>query len=166
MTEAEFMIDTVDRVRAWREEEISKMTVAGLIDLSYRPKSEMSSLGWVLAHQAAVYDFTLNFVIRGLKKGHSNFVKTFENHLPGTSGDWDGTDISRIQEYYDFSEQAFLDWLKDGGRDDLERLIDDESIPKFFTGKTVRQVITDMFCHLNYHSGHLTAIRRDWVSTH
>ncbi|MFW9843105.1 MAG: DinB family protein [Candidatus Thorarchaeota archaeon] len=166
MGETKFVLDIFNRTKAWREEEISKITLLGLTDLSYRPGTKMSSLGWVLAHQAAVYDFTLNFVIKGLKKGHSNFVKIFENYLPGTTGDWDGTDISKIQEYYDFCEQAFLDWLKNDGQDDLGRLIDDESIPKFFVGKTVRQVIADMFCHLNYHSGHLTAIRKDWISTH
>jgi hypothetical protein len=165
VTEIEFVKDTVNRVRAWREQEISKMTVSGLIDLSYRPRSEMSSLGWVLAHQAAIYDFTLNFVIKGLKKGHLGFVITYKNYIPGTSGDWDGTDISKIQEYYEFCERAFLDWLNDASLDDFERVIDDESIPKFFVGKTVWQVITDMFCHLNFHSGHLTAIRKDWIAT-
>ncbi len=165
MTETEFARDNINRIRAWRNDEITKMTVSGLVDLSYRPRSGMSSLGWVLAHQAAIYDFTLNFVINGSKKGHQDFVKIFENHLPGTSGEWDGTDISKIQEYYDFCEQAFIDWLKDVSHDDFERVIDDESIPKFFVGKTVQQVMSDMFCHLNYHSGHLTAIRKDWIST-
>ncbi len=165
MTEIEFVKDTVNRVRAWREQEISKMTVSGLTDLSYRPRSEMSAFGWVLAHQAAVYDFTLNFVIRGLKKGHSNFAKIFEKYLPGTSGDWDGTEISKIQEYYDYCERAFLDWVKNASYDDFDRVIDDESIPKFFVGKSIRQVITDMFCHLNYHSGHMAAIHRDWIIT-
>jgi hypothetical protein len=166
VTDNEFVQDSVNNVRAWREKEISKMTESGLVDLSYRPKSEMSSLGWVLAHQAAIYDFTLNFVIRGLKKGHSRFAEIYENYLPGTSGNWDGTEILRIQEYYDFCEQAFLDWSKNASSDDFARIIDEESIPKFFVGKTVRQVITDMFCHLNYHSGHLTAIHRDWIATH
>jgi len=165
MTESEFVEDSVSRIRAWREKEISKMTVSGLIDLSYRPRSEMSSFGWVLAHQAAVYDFTLNFVIKGLKKGYSGFVKIYENYLPGTSGDWEGTGILKIQEYYEYCEQSFLDWLKDANQDDFVRVINDESIPSFFVGKTVWQVISDMFCHLNYHSGHLTAIRKDWIVT-
>ncbi len=166
MTEIEFVKEAVNKVRTWREQEISKMTASGLTDLSYRPRSEMSAFGWVLAHQAAVYDFTLNFVIKGLKKGHSNFVKIFENYLPGTSGDWDGTEISKIQEYYDYCERTFLDWVKNASRDDFDRVIDDESIPKFFVGKSIRQVITDMFCHLNYHSGHLAAVHRDWIITH
>ncbi len=166
MTEREFVKDTVTRVRAWREQEISKITASGLIDLSYRPRFEMSAFGWVLAHQAAVYDFTLNFVIKGLKKGHSDFVKIYENYLPGTAGNWDGTDRSKIQEYYDFCEQSFLDWLKNASRDDFDRVIESESIPEFFVGKSIRQVIADMFCHLNYHSGHLAAIHRDWIATH
>jgi len=166
MTENEFVENTVNRVRAWREQEILKMTKSGLIDLSYRPRSKMSAFGWVLAHQAAVYDFTLNFVIKGLRKGHSNFVKIYENYLPGTSGNWDGIDIVKIQEYYDFCERAFLDWVKNASRDDFERVIDDKAIPEFFGGKSIRQVIADMFCHLNYHSGHLAAIHRDWIATH
>ena len=166
MTEREFVKDTVTRVRAWREQEISKMTVSGLIDLSYRPRSEMSALGWLLAHQAAVYDFTLNFVIKGLKKGHSDFVKIYEKYLPGTAGNWDGTDILKIQEYYDFCEREFLDWVKNASQDDFDRVIDGKSIPEFFVGKSIRQVITDMFCHLNYHSGHLAALHRDWIVTH
>ncbi len=166
VTDTKFVQDCINSVRAWREKEVARMTESGLVDLSYRPRSEMSSPGWVLAHQAAIYDFTLNFVIKGLKNSHSNYVEIFEKYLPGTSGNWDGTGILKIQEYYDFCETAFLDWLKDASQDDLARVIDDESIPKFFVGKTVRQVITDMFSHLNFHSGHLAAIRRDWVVTH
>lgn len=166
VTAIEFIQDCIKSIRVWREQEVAKMTTSGLTDLSFRPRSKMSSLGWILAHQAAIYDFTLNFIIKGLRNSHSNYVEVYEQHLPGTSGDWNGTDILKIQEYYDFCEGAFLDWAKNADQDDFARVIDDNSMPKFFVGKTVQQVITDMFSHLSYHSGHLTAIRRDWVAVH
>ncbi|MHA2209868.1 MAG: hypothetical protein ACXABV_11900, partial [Candidatus Thorarchaeota archaeon] len=51
--------------RAWREYALSSLQEEGCTDLSFRPKSGMSSLGWVLAHQGAAYDYALNMLLKG-----------------------------------------------------------------------------------------------------
>ena len=49
-------------VRVWRDMEIKLLSEAGCDDLSFRPQTGMSSYGWVLAHQAAIYDFSVNML--------------------------------------------------------------------------------------------------------
>jgi hypothetical protein len=119
----------------------------------------MSSLGWVLAHQAAVYDFSLNMLI---KNGPPKNPVLFGLYTPGTSGEWKGTSREEIDEYYDSCERDFLDYINAASEEDLERKIPEGNAPSFFVGMTVREVITNAFTHLNYHTGHLTAIRKDW----
>jgi uncharacterized damage-inducible protein DinB len=145
--------------RKWRDMEIRLLDEAGCDDLSYRPTTGMSSLGWVLAHQAAVYDFSLNMLI---KNGPPKNPKLFGLYTPGTSGEWDGTTREEINEYYDSCESDFLDYISKAGETDLERIIQEGKAPSFFVGMTVREVITSAFTHLDYHTGHLTAIRKDW----
>jgi hypothetical protein len=148
--------------RKWREMEIHLLEEAGCNDYSYRPKTGMSSLGWVLAHQASVYDFSLNMLI---KAGPPKNSELFKLYTPGTAGDWAGTTREIIEEYYDSGESDLLKWIEDASESDLERTIEEGKAPSFFVGMTVREVITSAFTHLNYHTGHLTAIRKDWENT-
>lgn len=161
--DVEFFRLSAKATRQWREMEIHLIKEAGCSDLSYRPRSGMSSLGWVLAHQAAVYDYSLNMLI---KRGAPKNKKLFSLYTPGTSGDWAGTPLEQIQEYYDSGEQDLLKWIEDASEEELERRIEGEKVPSFFIGKTVREVLSDNFTHLDYHTGHLTAIRKDWKKSH
>ncbi len=154
--------DLAQATRRWRERAIRKNQDAGLLDLSFRPASHMSSLGWLLAHQGAVYDFSLNFLILSQEPLNSEL---FRNHVPGTTGDWDGTSMNDIISYYDTTENAFLEWVKSANESDLERIVDGDRIPEFFRGMTVRQIISNAFVHLNHHNGHLDSLRRDWLRT-
>jgi uncharacterized damage-inducible protein DinB len=149
--------------RKWREMELRLLTEAGCIDLSYRPTTGMSSLGWVLAHQAAIYDFSLNMLI---KQGPPKNQELFKLYTPGTSGDWEGTPLKQIEDYYDSSERDLLEWIEVASEEELERRIEKGKAPSFFVGQTVREVLTNAFTHLDYHTGHLTAIRRDWEKLH
>jgi hypothetical protein len=87
----------------------------------------------------------------------------FELYKPGTAGDWADTPLSEIQEYFDATEANLLDWVKKAKPTDFERVI--EKGPSFFVGMSCREVLTNGFTHLNYHTGHLTALRRDWMKT-
>jgi uncharacterized damage-inducible protein DinB len=145
--------------RKWRDMEIRLLKEAECDDLSFRPRTGMSSLGWVLAHQAAVYDFSLNMLI---KAGPPKNPKLFELYTPGTSGDWKGTTRDEIEEYYNSCERDYLDWIKTASEEELEQVIEKGKAPSFFVGMTVREVIASAFTHLDYHTGHLTAIRKDW----
>jgi hypothetical protein len=145
-------------VRQWREMELKLLKEAGCDDFSYRPKTGMSSLGWILAHQAAIYDFSINMLI---EQGPPMNSKMFELYRPGTSGDWAGTPLSEIQEYFDATEANLLDWIKKAEPTDFEQVI--EEGPSFFIDMTNREAITNAFTHLNYHTGHLAALRRDWI---
>lgn len=161
--ELELIKELAQATRSWRERALEKNNQVGLTDLSVRPESGMSSLGWVLAHQGAVYDFSLNVLI--LRKSPSN-PSFFQKHLPGTTGEWDGTPLPRIMDYYDSAEVAFLEWIISATNEDMDRVIGGEDIPPFFRGMTVRRVISHMFTHLNHHNGQLDSLRRDWERTH
>jgi uncharacterized damage-inducible protein DinB len=139
--------------------EIQRLQKAGCTDLSYRPRTGMSSLGWVLAHQAAVYDYSLNVLI---KQETPKRPDLFKIYTPGTSGSWAGTSSEEIQEYFDETEKDLLEWISSASAEDFERVITDKSAPSFFQGMTVREVLASTFAHLNYHTGHLTALRRDF----
>jgi uncharacterized damage-inducible protein DinB len=149
-------------VRKWREMEMSRLNEAKCNDLSYRPGTGMSSLGWVLAHQAAVYDYTLNVLI---KQGSAKNTRLFGLYTPGTRGDWDGTPIEEMQGYYDSCEKDLLTWISNASEEELTHIIKKGTAPAFFVGMTIREVLVNTFAHLNYHTGHLTALRRDWERT-
>ena len=121
----------------------------------------MASLGWVLAHQASVYDFSLNMLI---KAGSPKRPDLFKLYTPGTAGDWVGTSLEEIKEYYDSGEHDLLEYVRNAGEDELENRIREGKAPSFFVGMTVREVITAMFTHINYHTGHLTSIRKELQS--
>ncbi|MHA1864063.1 MAG: DinB family protein [Candidatus Thorarchaeota archaeon] len=162
MNDGELFRLAANSTRKWRDMEIRLLDKAGCTDFAYRPRTGMSSLGWVLAHQAAVYDFSLNMLI---KQGPPKNEKLFKLYTPGTSGDWADTSRDEIQNYYDSSEEDLLTWIESASEQDLERTIEEGKAPSFFVGMTVRQVITSAFTHLDYHTGHLTAIRREWETT-
>lgn len=149
-------------VRKWRDMEIKLINEAGCDDLSYRPRSGMSSLGWVLAHQAAIYDFSMNMLIA---QGSPKNPELFKLYSPGTEGEWAETPLTVIQEYFDASEKDLLDWAKQAMPADFERVIEEGTAPSFFVGMSCREVLTNAFTHLNYHTGHLTALRKDWEKT-
>jgi hypothetical protein len=118
----------------------------------------MSAFGWVLAHQAAIYDFSINMLI---EQGPPMNPELFELYQPGTKGEWVGTSLEDIQEYYDKTEANLLDWVKKAKPTDFDRIIEEGTAPSFFVGMTCREVLTSAFTHLNYHTGHLTAIRKE-----
>ncbi len=150
----------VKSVRQWREMEIKLLTEAGCDDLCYRPSNGMSSYGWLLAHQAAIYDFSVNMLI---EQGPPMNPELFELYRPGTTGEWSNTPLNEIQKYYDTTEANLLEWVKNAQPDDFDRVI--EKGPSFFVGMTNREALINAFTHLSYHSGHLAALRRDWEKT-
>jgi hypothetical protein len=152
----------VTSVRKWRDMEIDLLSKAGCNDLSFRPRNGMSSFGWVLAHQAAIYDYSVNMLIG---QGPPMNPELFEQYRPGTSGDWTGTPLSKIQAYYNASEASLLEWIERATPSDFARVIEKGTAPPFFVGMTCREVLANTFTHLNYHTGHLTAIRKDWEKT-
>ncbi|MHA2149757.1 MAG: DinB family protein [Candidatus Thorarchaeota archaeon] len=145
-------------VRKWRDMEIKLLSEAGCDDLSFRPQTGMSSFGWVLAHQAAIYDFSVNMLIEQEPPMDPELFKLYQ---PGTTGEWMGTPLSEIQKYYDTTEENLVDWVKKAKPADFDRVIEEGNAPSFFVGMTCRE-LTSAFTHLNYHTGHLTAIRKDW----
>ena len=149
-------------VRKWRDMEIRLLSEAGCDELSYRPQNGMSSFGWILAHQAAIYDFSVNMLI---EQGTPMNPEMFELYRPGTSGDWSGTPLSDIHEYFDTTEANLIDWVKKAKPADFERVIKEGKAPSFFVGMTCREVLANGYTHLNYHTGHLAALRRDWMKT-
>ena len=144
--------------RKWREMEIRLIDETGNTDLSYHPKTGMSSLGWVLAHQASVFDFSLNMLIKASSPKRPDLFKLY---TPGTAGDWGGTSLEEIMEYYDSGERDLLEFTRTASEDDLEKRIPEGKAPSFFVGMTVREVITNIFTHINYHTGHLASIRKE-----
>ena len=159
MSNIQDILLTAKSVRKWRDMETKLISEAGCDDLSYRPRTGMSSLGWVLAHQAAIYDFSLNMLI---KQGPPMNPKLFKLYSPGTEGEWIDTPLTEIEEYFDATEKHLLDWAEKAEPADFEKVIEKGTAPSFFVGMTHREVIANAFTHLNYHTGHLTAIRKDW----
>jgi len=161
MGDVEFVEQIIQTTREYRDRALKAIEESGLSDLSFRPSTGMSSLGWLLAHQAAVYDFSLNSLLLGQSPSRPDL---FQKYIPGTSGDWDGTTLEEIHAYFNAGEQAFIDWIKNQTKSDLELVIDRENIPKFFRGMTIREILTNLFAHLNRHTGHLESLGRDWVA--
>ncbi|MHA1906583.1 MAG: DinB family protein [Candidatus Thorarchaeota archaeon] len=150
----------VKTTREWRERALNDILNSGKT-LSYRPSTGMSSLGWLIAHQAAVYDFSLNHL---LKSGSPINPELFKAHLPGTSGDYSGTSLEEMNQYYDECEYAFLEWLDNTKPDDFELIIDGERIPKYFRGMSVLEIVSNLIIHLNHHNGHLSSIKGDMMT--
>lgn len=75
--------------RDWRERTLHELREKGCSDLSYRPCTGMSSLGWLLAHQGAAYDYNLNMLIRG---GSPKYPDMFYSYRGDSTdnGDWKG----------------------------------------------------------------------------
>ncbi len=160
MSEVDFIKTAAICAREWRDRVSGELAESGCTDLSYQPKSGMSSIGWVLAHQAAVLDFTLNGLI---KRGSPKNPRMGNAYAPGTSGAWDGTSLEEIHEYYDSGEYEFLEWVGKATPDDLARVIQEGEASVFFVGMTIRKLIATMFAHINYHTGHLQAAHKDWL---
>ena len=161
MTHSDIFIQLVKSTNLWRDAQLNKLDEVGCSDLAFRPRNGMSSLGWLLAHQGVVYDFIINVLI---KNGNSLNEKLLKLYLPGTVGDWDGTPLDEINKYYIACEGAFLEWIKDAPPSEFERNVDHEKAPQFFKGRTVLDLISIMITQLNYHTGHIESLRRDWES--
>ncbi len=160
MGETDFLRQMIQTTREYRDRVLKEIDDSGLIDLSFRPSTGMSSLGWLLAHQGAVYDFSLNVLL--LDRPPSR-PELFKEYVPGTTGDWKRTALEEMLSYYDASEGALIDWIQSQKSSDLDAVIDRENIPKFFCGMSVREVLCNLFAHLNRHTGHLEALRRDFL---
>jgi hypothetical protein len=152
---ADFIQAMMSRTRAWRKRAVEEIQKTELADFSYRPESGMSSVGWLLAHQGAIYDFSLNVVILG---GSPRKPELFSSYIPGTSGDWTGLPEDEIEEYYESGEKDLLAWVHNANDGDLNRIIGEEGVPLTFHGMRVIDFIANMFAHLNHHNGHLNAI--------
>ena len=83
MGEIEFVQKMVQTTREYRDRVLKTIIESGLEDLSFRPSTGMSSMGWLLTHQAAVYDFSLNMLIKGQSAAKPELL---QSHIPGTSG--------------------------------------------------------------------------------
>lgn len=161
MGEIEFIRHMVQTTRDYRERVLKTITESGLEDLSFRPSTGMSSMGWLLTHQAGVYDFSLNMLVKGQPATKPELLMS---HTPGTSGDWTGIPLESIKEYYDIAEHSFLEWVETEMSGDLERVLTGDKIPQYFRGMTVRILLTHLFSHLNRHTGHLEALGRDFLA--
>ncbi len=151
----------VASTRAWRERAFRNLHENGCNDLSYRPRSGMSSIGWLLAHQAAAYDWTLNMLIKGNPPKNTNLFYSYRGDGEDR-GDWAGTSLQEINDYYDSVECDFLTWFEQASDNELNRILESPSAPKYYHGMSVIEAIADTFAHLNHHNGHLSAIRGDW----
>ena len=147
--------------RAWRERLFHNLQDQGCKDLSHRPKSGMSSVGWLLGHQAAAYDYTLNMLIKSKSPKNPDLFYAYIGDS-SDNGDWKGTSLEEINDYFNSVENDFLIWFEQVSDDELNRILDGSDTPQFFQGMRVLDAITHMFVHLNYHNGHLSAIKGDW----
>ena len=146
---------------AWRERLYHNLQDQGCRDLSYRPKSGMSSVGWLLGHQGAAYDYTLNMLIKGKSPKNPDMFYAYRGDS-SDNGDWKGNSLEEINDYFTSVENDFLTWSEQVSDKELNRILDSPDTPQFFQGVRVLDAITHMFVHLNYHNGHLSAIIGDW----
>ena len=151
----------VTTTRAWRERTFQTLQDEGCFDLSYRPSSGMSSLGWLLGHQAAAYDYTLNMLIKRNPPRKPDLFYAFRGDSNDT-GDWKGTSLQEINDYYDLVEREFLAWFEQCDDEELNRILEGNNTPEYYQGLRVIDAIADTFVHLNHHNGHLNAIKGDW----
>jgi len=161
MNVADLVRSLAASTRAWREYALSCLQEEGCADLSYRPRSGMSSLGWVLAHQGAAYDYALNMLLKGNPPKHPELFYKYRGDSEDP-GDWAGTSLQEINDYYDSTEKDFLEWAEQISDEGLNIVLDGPEVPQYFKGKRVIDVIAFTFTHLNHHNGHLSAIKEDW----
>jgi len=121
----------------------------------------MSSIGWILGHQAAAYDYTLNMLINGKPPKNPGLFYAYRGDSTD-NGDWKGTSLEEINDYFNSVENDFLTWFEQVSDKELNRILEGSDTPQFFQGMSVIDGITHMFAHLNYHIGHLSAIKGDW----
>jgi hypothetical protein len=150
----ELMRSMTQRIRIWRERAIKGYKKLNSDDLSYRPDSGMSSFGWLLSHQAAVYDYSLNVLIKGESPKNPEL---FRAHTPGTDGDWTGVPLQEIEDYYTSSEEDLLAYVGDVTDEQLV-LVPEHDMPAPFKGMRVIDLIANTFVHLGHHIGHLNTI--------
>jgi uncharacterized damage-inducible protein DinB len=150
----ELMRSMAQRTRIWRERAINGYQELHGDNLGYRPASGMSSFGWLLAHQAAVYDYSLNVLIKG---GTPKNPELFRTHVPGTDGEWTGVSLQEIEDYYSASEKDILAFVNDATDEQLISVPEHE-MPAPFRGMRVIDLIANSFVHLSHHNGHLNTI--------
>lgn len=156
-----FVTSLAAATRAWRERVIDELQERGFTDLSYRPCTGMSAFGWLLAHQGAAYDYTLNMLIKGQPPKNPDMFYQYRGDSSDT-GDWKGTPLDEIDKYFESVEKEFLQWFESASDEELNRILEGPGTPEYFKGNRVMDAITDMFAHLNHHNGHLNAIKVDW----
>jgi hypothetical protein len=147
--------------RAWRERAFRNLQDEGCNDLSYRPRSGMSSVGWILAHQAAAYDYTLNMLIKDNPPKNPDLFFAYRGDS-SDKGDWKGTSIQEINDYFDLTEKDLLAWSEQATDEELNRILEGPGTPQYYQGKRVIDALGDTFAHLNHHNGHLSSIKGDW----
>ena len=156
-----FVTSLATATRAWRERTIAELQDLGCTDLSYRPCTGMSAYGWLLAHQGAAYDYTVNMLIKQQPPKNPGMFYLYRGDSTDT-GDWKGTPLDEIYSYFDSVEKDFIEWFESAADEELNRILEGPSTPEYFKGKRVMDAITDMFAHLNHHNGHLSALKVDW----
>jgi hypothetical protein len=161
MNVADSVLSMAKHTRTWRERAFEGLKENGCADLSFRPSSGMSAMGWLLAHQAAVYDFVLNMLIRGTTPKNPHLFYSYRGDS-SDNGDWKGTPLQEIQAYFDNSESDFLLWIVNASDEELNRRLDKSCVSEYHQGMRIIDVISDMYAHLNHHNGHLSAINGDW----
>ena len=157
----EFVSSLAASTRAWRERVMHDLQEEGCSDLSYRPRTGMSSFGWILAHQGAAYDYTLNILIKGQSSIDPDMFFSYRGDS-SDNGEWKGASLEEINNYFDSTEKEFLTWLEQASEEELSRKLEGPNTPEYFYSKRVIDAIADMFAHLNHHNGHLSAIKGDW----
>jgi uncharacterized damage-inducible protein DinB len=150
----ELVRSMAQRTRVWRERAIKGFQKLGSDDLGYRPASGMSSFGWLLAHQAALYDYSLNVLVKG---GSPKNPELFRRYTPGTDGEWTGVSLQEIGDYYTSGEEALLAYVK-GATDEQLTSVPEHDMPAPFKGMRVIDLIANTFVHMGHHIGHLNAI--------
>jgi hypothetical protein len=121
----------------------------------------MSSIGWILVHQAAAYDWTLNMLIKGNPPKNPDLFYSYRGDAED-KGEWTGNPLQEINDYYDSIESDFLAWFEQASDNELNRILEGANTPQYYHGMRVIEAIADTFAHLNHHNGHLSAIRGDW----
>jgi hypothetical protein len=147
--------------REWREDALQELQNEGCGDLSHRPRSGMSAVGWLLAHQAAAYDYTLNMLILGNPPKYPDLFYLYRGDR-ADKGEWAGTPLQEINDYFNSAESDFLKWSEQASDKELNRILEGSNIPQYYAGRRVIEAIADTFAHLNHHNGHLNAIKGDW----
>ncbi|TFG27048.1 DinB family protein [Candidatus Thorarchaeota archaeon] len=161
MEAREFVKSIVHATRIWRERDIKRLQEMGCSDLSHRPKSGMSAFGWLIGHQGAAYDYILNILIKGGPPKNPDLFYSYRGDSTD-NGEWKGTPLDELNDYFDSREKDFLTWFEQASEEELNRIMQGPDVPDYFRGKRVIDVIADMFVHLNFHNGHLSAIIGDW----